>query len=672
MKYALLLVFFHISIHVHAQDFDLEAFIDENIPIPEEDFDYESIYEPLFLRLSRPLNLNQADHSDLLSLHLLTPNQIIQLLDYREKYGPLIEIYELQAIPEFDLETIRKILPFITVESTLDVTSLLRSIPEAHYRQLIIRSNFRIQKAEGFRLADYPGDRNQLYTRFKWSEPGQFSFGITAEKDAGEILAFNDSIKGFDFYSYHAQFRNQGLLQNLVLGDHQIQFGQGLVFGAGFGLAKGAETITTLQKGNMGIRPYTSAQESGFFRGAGLTLGNDKLNTTLSYSHLKNDARLNQDTSLSEYEVFITSIQQTGLHRTPNEFASRNTITEQNVGINLNYEPHRLLNFGVNHLSTLFSIPIEKRPNVYNQFAFEGNQNHNSSIYGSGIIRNISLFAEVAISSSGGMGKLLGAIIPITSSVDFSALYRSFDRNFHSFYGNAFSEGSRLINEEGFYSGIKFKPSKQHQVTAYYDFFRFPWLKFRVDQPSNGNELLTRYTLQPSRSKIFYIQYRVEQKQRSAAEDGSPFGQTRNVKKQNIILNADYAFQTALTMKTRIQWSQFAANQTSTGIALIQDINLKILKWKIGTRMALFRSDDFENRQYVYEKDVLYAFSIPAYQGAGIRNYLLVNRKLGKNVRAWVRYSTFNYFFNEEIGTGLDRIGGSLRSDLKVQFIWNL
>ena len=29
--------------------------------------------------------------------------------------------------------------------------------------------------------------------------------------------------------------------------------------------------------------------------------------------------------------------------------------------------------------------------------------------------------------------------------------------------------------------------------------------------------------------------------------------------------------------------------------------------------LALFDTDDFDNRQYIYEKDVLWAFSIPAY-----------------------------------------------------------
>ena len=72
-----------------------------------------------------------------------------------------------------------------------------------------------------------------------------------------------------DFWSAHLMLENQGKFRKLIVGDYQLQLGQGLLFGAGFGVGKGAETVNALQRVTLGIRPYTSVLEGGFLRGAG-------------------------------------------------------------------------------------------------------------------------------------------------------------------------------------------------------------------------------------------------------------------------------------------------------------------------------------------------------------------------------------------------------------------
>jgi DNA uptake protein ComE-like DNA-binding protein len=61
-----------------------------------------------------PLNLNEADAGQLKELFFLTDLQIENLLSYRHLLGKFISIYELQAIPAWDVATIKKILQFIT------------------------------------------------------------------------------------------------------------------------------------------------------------------------------------------------------------------------------------------------------------------------------------------------------------------------------------------------------------------------------------------------------------------------------------------------------------------------------------------------------------------------------------------------------------------------------
>ena len=68
-----------------------------------------------------PINLNYASIGLLQQLHLLTPLQISNLLFYRKTLGKFLHLYEIQAIPGWDIPTIKKILPYINVSEKADV-----------------------------------------------------------------------------------------------------------------------------------------------------------------------------------------------------------------------------------------------------------------------------------------------------------------------------------------------------------------------------------------------------------------------------------------------------------------------------------------------------------------------------------------------------------------------
>src|SRR6478609_8722737 len=54
------------------------------------------------------LNLNDASREELLASNILTEQQADQLIAWRQRYGMLMSVYELQAIPEFSLELIQQ------------------------------------------------------------------------------------------------------------------------------------------------------------------------------------------------------------------------------------------------------------------------------------------------------------------------------------------------------------------------------------------------------------------------------------------------------------------------------------------------------------------------------------------------------------------------------------
>ena len=138
------------------------------------------------------------------------------------------------------------------------------------------------------------------------------------------------------------------------------------------------------------------------------------------------------------------------------------------------------------------------------------------------------------------------------------------------------------------------------------------------------------------------------------------------------MLNLDYKAG-IISLRSRVQWSSYQQSNAAThGFVVAQDLNLDFRKIRISTRYALFDTDDYDNRQYVYEKDVLYSVSFPAYYGRGTRTYLILQFKFGKHTDLWLRYAITKYTNQTSIGTGWDEIVGNKISELKFQIRYRL
>ncbi|NIK72597.1 hypothetical protein FHS56_000083 [Thermonema lapsum] len=675
------------------REIDLQQFIESNFAFqdPESDANYEDIYEALYQLYLEPLDLNAAGREDLASLSMLKEYQINNFLKYREQYGKLISIYELQAIPGFDVETIQKLLPFVTVEEkSINEGSgnLLWRILHEENNYLVWRITRTLETQKGYTpptlksdstyTQRYLGSPFNIYARFRVSHIRDFSLGLTVEKDAGEAFTWQPAKRqyGMDFYSYHLVLWNKRRFKAIALGDYQIQIGQGLLLGAGFYVGKGAETVQTVRRSSRGILPFTSVIETRFFRGAAATyelfrLAQGNINLTAFASWRRQDANVQtlSDTLDEQIETFVTSIQTTGFHRTPTELAAKGAIAEQAGGANLTYKTKDArLEVGLTGIYTHFDVPLKRTPTVYNQFEFSGKQNYNIGLHYSYNWQNFNFFGEAARSQSGGMGIVSGVLGSLASTLDMALLYRSYDRHFHSFYGTALAENRRPINERGLYWGLKFTPFTKLSFAAYYDKFAFPWLKYRVNAPSQGYEYLLRVTYAPIRRILMYAQYREENKEENISDKNANINFLGARIRRNYWLVVRYAAEKYIELQSRLQFSTFTQNQKTTqGLALAQDINLSYKQWELASRFVVFDTDDFQNRQYMYERNVLYTFSIPAYQDQGYRYFMMLRYNVTRQLHLWIRYAQTRYLYLDTIGSGLEEIQGNRRSEVRVQ-----
>ncbi len=654
---------------------DAEDFFHHTFLVSDEG-DPSDRYEAWLQLLTNPLDINAANMDELAVFTFLSLRQLQAFFKYRAELGPLLSLYELQAVPELEMSDIRKLLPFISLRTTGAI-----KLKNPGHNYFIWRAGRLLEQQKGYEPIDsagrssvrYVGKPWNWYGRFRYARSGAFSFGFTVEKDSGEQWQWNPGrqIFGADFTSGHAQIQNRGRLKNLIIGDYQIQVGQSLVMGAGFSFGKGAEVISSTYRSTLGLRPYSSAVEAGYFRGIGATISIGKrVYATGLVSYARRDA-----TTEGEGDLSATSYGVAGLHRTATERGRQGNAVERNLGIHLMYRnDSEKSRFGLTMLHTHYSIPVLKKPYPYNLYEFAGKNNLVVGVHGDWRWKIFHGSGEVARSESGGTGFVLSGIAALTKAWDVSFLLRKYDPGFHSFYGNSFAEASRPINETGSYWGIKFSPGRKWNIGAYYDAFYFPWLKYQVNAPSAGSGYLGYVRWAPKRNTRFQILFASEEKEKNSTDKSLTVLSVVSTRKRTCQLSFEHKHPVRFSVRTRFQATDYYAGSTvrSLGFAAMQDGTYRAGKVEVNGRLAYFHTDSFDSRQYIYEKDVLYAFSLPSFQGKGVRYYLMSSIKIKPDIRLWLRWARSRYFDQQTVGSGLDEIKGSKKSEFKMQLMYRL
>ena len=243
MKNFLLAIFVFSQVLSFSQEDERNIIIEKRIEfigesLEDSDVDFTTYLEELYFFYDNPINLNQTTFEELARLNLITDVQIISILDYQRKYGEILTIYELRAVQELDQGVIRRIIPFVTVGEPRKYKTNWKNVLKYGRNDVILRYQRGLQTKEGYipksdsilvisPNKQYLGSPDKLYARYKFSYKDKISFGVTAEKDAGEQFFKGAQAKGFDFYSAHLMVKDLGIVKTIVVGDYHANFGQG-------------------------------------------------------------------------------------------------------------------------------------------------------------------------------------------------------------------------------------------------------------------------------------------------------------------------------------------------------------------------------------------------------------------------------------------------------------
>ncbi|WP_207423388.1 ComEA family DNA-binding protein [Desertivirga brevis] len=668
----LLVVPFRRAVAQTDQDPIIETIIESVMETVGNDFDFSDLIEKLNFYKKHPLDINKANEESLLELVFLSPLQVNQIIEYRKENGDFLELYELQAVDGLDLETIRRLLPFITIKNvgTLRGVSPQNLLHQGRHEIIVLVGQV-IETQAGFQIKDeskshYLGSPQRILTRYRYHYGNGLSAALTMEKDAGERFSSKSSVPGFDFYSLNLFYKGINIVRKIAIGDYSLQFGQGLSLWSGLSFGKGV-AVSTIPKAETGLKPYSSTNEALFFRGLAATIQVKKIEITPFISSRKLDGSLNQDDQSGE--AAIGALNESGLHRTRVEIDNKSQIRQTVYGINTQYNLNTL-RLGFNSYCTNFSKSFEINSQVYSSKEFAGKQLSNLGLYYTYGWRNLYLFGEGAHSLSSGFAVINGAVISMSPKLATVFLHRSYQADFHSFFNQGISEASKAVNEKAFYSGLVFTPNRKYELSSYVDFFRFPWLRFRADAPSQGYELLSQFSYTPNKKLKALIRYKFERKQENDNLENT-MNFLEEVLRQNYRMEFSYKLNASCQSRSRAEVTSFKKGGANKefGFLLYQDMIFNPMRSKVtgNFRVALFDTQSFNSRIYAYENDVLYGFSAPAYQNQGLRFYTNVRYRLLKEMDVWFRYSITSYSNIDEVGSGLDKISGNKKSDFKVQ-----
>jgi len=689
----ILAIFLLFSMDVVSQDQVIKTAIENLTEKAEREYDYSDLLDDFLALQANPANINSTvDCERLIPLFLIDDLQYQNLRQYIEKNGELLSVKELLLVDGFNLETIRNLNSFIKAVKVQKVSYPKPSkVLKYGKHQIFLRYQRTIQNLDGFSNRNdstitanpnskYLGNADKYYLKYKFQYSDRISAGLVAEKDAGEVFFENinnpvlDSLigdkvqKGFDFYAAHLYVQNMGLVKQAVIGDYHLLFGQGLNMWSALAFGK-SPTALNIKKYGRGIKPNSSTDENKFLRGAAVKLGREHWSITAFYSQKKQDASdfINPD---DQETNFLSSINGTGFHRTVSELLKKNALQVQLFGARASFG-NNFFRAAITASHTKLNKDVIAKPAPYQYFQFKGNEN---TVIGGDYefrVLNINFFGEYSYQINGGWAYVGGLTAPLSNRFALSVLYRNYQKDYVNLFGAAFGENTQNNNEIGFYTGFSFQVSQKLQLNAYTDIFKFPWLKFQIDAPSYGTEYLAQLNYELSRRVQMHFKVKYKNKLHNLSNDNNELQELQEQEKYGFRYHIAYSVHPQITLKNRIEYQIFKTKSDGkqSGFLIYQDVayNSKNNRLTLMGRLALFDVEDYDSRIYAYENDLLYVFSVPAYYNRGVRIYGLVSYKITNKIQFWLKLANTWYENVDEIGSGLNRIDGSNKTEVRCQ-----
>ena len=674
---ALLLLMVPLMLKAQQEDASWEQVYQEVMGVEDADDEagWAENYELLETLAEQPLDLNRATREDLEQLPFLSELQVMDFLEYRDRYGVLRSMGELRMVRSMDWQQIR-LLPFFTFVGEVDEkeAQVRRDslwLPDKQNWQrrrwwqsgketphkLTATGRIPLYRRHGDR-AGYQGYPYRHWLRYEYSTGSRLKAGFGASQDAGEPFFAGKNRWGYDAYTYYLQLRKRGPLENLVAGKFKVTAGMGLILNNSFSLGK----MVLLQ--NMGrtpsvLRPHTSSAESDYFQGAGATV---KLNSTLTLTTFASYRPV--DGTLNAADGSVATLLYSGYHRTEAELLKKYNTHIGSVGGGISFRKndfHVGINSVYSHLDRRLS---PDRSTLYRRHYPHGRDFVNASMDYSYGNRTLSLKGETATDGHGALATLNVLSGRLSPNVSALLMQRFYSYRYTTLHGHSLSDGGRVQNESGIYAGVLWRLSPAFRLRGYADYAYSPWARYQVSQASRAYDFLLHadYML-----PHWHLQARTRAHLRKHDNDTKTALTDNNDYRCRLSVTYKDGGPLNLTAKTQLDAARAVTPEASYGLMASQQVSLRIGHWQLWALAACFRTDGYNSRLYLYEHQLPGNFSYPMFYGRGLRLTTMVVYEPADRLRLMAKVGYTDYFDRTTIGTGLQQIDHSSMTDIDMQ-----
>jgi|GEM_PF-6735260 len=241
----------------------------DNVAIEESGEAWEEL-------LRDPVRVNEKEPMDLARLFFLSHEQLDRLFQYMIIYGPLLSIYELQAIEGFDPGMARRLSKVIRLDSRTPLPWSSEAIATARSRQeLRLNAVGHVEKINEFMKAmddtAYLSSPVRLRYNYSLKLSNGLEFALAGTKDLQDFFQKRARL-GLSFNSGNLSYKGKGFVKRFVVGDFQLATGQGLMLWNAFMAGYSGVADMGLQMTGRGLVPVAKSSTAAFFRGAALWL----------------------------------------------------------------------------------------------------------------------------------------------------------------------------------------------------------------------------------------------------------------------------------------------------------------------------------------------------------------------------------------------------------------
>lgn len=620
-------------------DIELENLIEDNTAGSNN----ESLSSYLQDYRSQPVDINRADYQQLKNIPFMDYYTAELILAYRQTHGSFTSLTQLQNIRNINHDILRRIMPFLSVSSYYAA----KDARDKDYK-LILRSRITgdLQKTRGIRENIYAGNSLKTYNRIKLSLKESYSFGLLAEKDAGEASYT-------DMFSFYASYANTGYISRIIAGDYIVESGEGLVSWSSYDFSSGGDVVQNAVKNERGIIPYSGSGEHYFMRGLALsaTAGIFSLSPFISYR--KTDASIDTVSSM------VKSIDTDGYHRTEGEIRKKNTLKNLTYGTRLTCQPSKFFRLAVFFIHSELDHPLLIKSAAYKVF------NHYSFSY-KALLGNYSVSGETAV-YRGLLAYISSLDMKLTKDISAVVSFRNYPSGFAAFNSYSFGSSSgKTENETGVYAGLRAR-TIIGRISVYYDQYRFPKETYDNPFPSKGNSFFLDYETRFLKKADFNFRYKSTQKELQITEGISR--RIVNSSYRSIKLETTVDITKYLSASQRFDLSFLSrGNLDERGYSFYENIRYSL--WErltLNARVIFFKTASYQSAIYEYEPDVPGSVSNHTLYGKGMRWFLLVSCKIGKSYSVALKYSELYKPDEKTMRSGYDEIEGGFDNRLSFQ-----